>query len=136
MMDENDLSQEKKWYYEQRAKVAVSNLLKKNMNAKYVSSRQEALAAVLEMIPTGVKVARGDSISVDQIGIITELKKRGQNTLIDPLERTEDGRFVLPEVKDRSQVAKEAFTADVFLVGVNAVTLDGKLVSRDAWVTE
>jgi len=34
-MDENDLSQEKKWYYEQRAKSVVTNLQKKGMNAQY-----------------------------------------------------------------------------------------------------
>ena len=132
-MDENDLSQEKKWLYEQRAKIAVNNFNKKNMNAQYVPDRQEALAAVLEMIPPGVKVARGDSISVDQTGIIDELEKRNQNVLIDPLLRTADGSYAFPDIAERNRIAREAFTADIFLVGANAVTLDGKLVSTDAW---
>ena len=131
-MDENDLSQEKKWYYEQRARIAAGNLQKKNMNAQYVSSRQEALDTVIEMIPPGVKVARGDSMSVDQVGIIDALESRGQ-TVFDHLQRNADGAISFSDINERIKIAREAFNADIFLVGVNAVTLDGKLVSTDAW---
>ena len=132
-MDESYLSQEKKLYYEQRAKVAIGNLLKKNINARYFPSRQKALEAVLSMIPPRAKVARGDSITIDQVGIPAGLVNRGQNPLIDPHEKTTDGLFILPDIKDRVKIAREAFTADIFLVGANAITLDGKLVSTDAW---
>ena len=132
-MDENDLTQEKEWYYEQRSKLVVTNLQKRGMNAQYFPSRREAKAAILKMIPAGVKVARGDSISVDQVGVIVELVNRGQNTLIDPLKRADDGSFSFSNIENRKSIAREAFTADIFLVGVNAVTLDGKLVSTDAW---
>ena len=30
-------------------------------------------------------------------------------------------------------MARETFSSDIFLVGTNAVTLDGKLVNTDAW---
>jgi len=132
-MDETDLNQEKKWYYEQRAKIAITNLQKKNMNAIYASTRHEAMQSVLEMIPAGAKVGRGDSMTVDQIGIIEELAKRGQNIVIDPLERAADGLFAVPDIKDRRKLALDVFASDILLVGVNAVTLDGKLVSTDAW---
>lgn len=133
MIDETDLSQEKKWFYEQRAKTVINNLQKKNINAQYVSDRKEALTTLLEMIPTGATVARGDSITVDQIGIIPELKKRKQNRLIDPLERDADGQFVIPELEERIKIVRETFSADIFLVGTNAVTLDGKIVNIDGW---
>ena len=122
-----------RWFYEQRAQITVNSFQKKNMNAQYVSSREEALTAVLGMIPPGATVARGDSVTIDQIGIIPELKKRRQNRLIDPLERAADGSFVIPELEKRREVAKEAFSADIFLVGTNAVTLDGKLVNTDGF---
>lgn len=129
MIDETDISQEKQWYYEWRAKTAVTNFKRRNINAVYVPDRQEALKVVLEMIPTGATVVRGDSISVDQIGIIPELKKR-QQKVIDPLERKPDGSFAVPEAEQK-KVARQAFSADVFLVGSNAVTMDGKLVNTD-----
>jgi len=132
MIDETDMSTEMKWFYEERAKAVVTNSRKRNINAQYVPTRAEALSAVLEMIPEGATVVRADSISVDQVGVIPALKKRNQNKLIDPFERNADGSLV-PEVKkNREKMWREAFSADVFLTGMNAITLDGKLVSTDA----
>ena len=133
MIDEFDLSQEKNWFYEQRARTAVKNLQKRNMNAQYVASREEALTAVMEMIPPGATVARGDSLTIDQVGVFTELAKRDQNTLIDPLELDDEGYYIFSEMEQRWTVAREAFSADIFLLGANAVTLDGKLVNTDGW---
>ena len=56
-------------------------------------SRNEALAAVMEMIPPGATVARGDSVSVDQVGVMEEIEKRDQNKIINPLERDASGNF-------------------------------------------
>ena len=130
MIDETDMSQETKGFYETRARLVANNLQKKNMNARYVPSRQEAFSAVMEMIPPGAVVARGDSISFDQIGVIPELIKRNQNALIDPFERNDYGQLVT-DGEDRMKMMREAFFADVFLCGTNAVTLDGKLVNID-----
>ena len=130
MVDETDLSQEQKALYEVRAGEVVKNLLKRNMNGQYVANRHEALAAVMGMIPPGATVARGDSISVDQVGVIEELINRDQNRLIDPIKRDANGSFVY-EPEDRYQLEREAFFADAYITGTNAITLDGKLVSID-----
>jgi len=130
MIDETDMTQERKWLHEERARVVVNNLQKRNMNGQYVSNRQEALSTVLEMIPPGAVVARGDSLSFDQVGVIPELIKRNQNALIDPFERNADGNFAA-EAEDRQRMQREAFFADIFLTGTNAITLDGKLVNID-----
>ena len=130
MVDETDLSQEKKWFYEVRAGEVIKNLLKRNMNGQYVASRHEALTAVMEMIPPGATIARGDSISVEQVGVLEELIKRDQNKLINPVKRDENGSFVYNS-DDRYRLEREAFFADAFITGTNAITLDGKLVSTD-----
>lgn len=130
MIDETDMSQEKKWFQEERARTVVNNLTKKNIAAQYVASREEALTTILEMIPAGVTVARGDSLSFDQVGVIPALVKRGQNKLIDPFERDSDGYFAV-QGEARQQMERETFFADIFLTGTNAITLDGKLVSTD-----
>ena len=131
MVDEMDLSEERKWLYEERARAAVANLQKRNINAQYALTRQDALPIVLEMIPKGVTIARGDSVSLEQVGVISELRKRNQNKIIDPFERDAEG-FYLVEWEQRRKMMREAFSSDVFLTGTNAVTLDGKLVSTDA----
>jgi hypothetical protein len=130
MIDETDLRQEKKWYYENRCNTAIKNFQRKGINAQYASGRREALEAVLGMIAPGLTVFRGDSVTLDEIGIVAALAARGKNRVIDPLERKEDGSFAVPE-GEQKKVARGAFSADVFLVGSNAVTLDGKLVNTD-----
>ncbi len=132
MLDETDISQERIWLYEERANKVVTNLKKRNIDAQYVSSRQEALSTILEMIPEGTIVARGDSVSLDQIRVIPELKKRNRNRIIDPQERDANG-FFLAELEGRLAIARETFFSDVFLTGTNAITLDGKLVNSDGW---
>ena len=84
----------------------------------------------MEMIPEGVVVARGDSISVDQVGVFPELRKRNRNKIIDPFERDSDG-LLLAEGEERRRLQRETFFSDIFLTGTNAVTLDGKLVNVD-----
>ena len=133
MIDETDISQEKGWFYEERARTVIKNLQKGNISGQYVPSREEALSAILGMIPRGAVVARGDSVSLDQVGIIPELIKHNQNRIIDPLERDADGFYIIAEREQRWRIAREVFSADIFLVGTNAITLDGKLVNIDGW---
>ena len=130
MVDETDMNMETKWFYEERARTVVTNLQKKNISAQYVPTRTAALSAVLEMIPEGATVVRGDSVTLEQIGIMPGLKKRDKNTVIDPMERDAEGRFVA-KGPERARMLREAFLADIFLSGTNAVTLDGKLVNID-----
>jgi hypothetical protein len=130
MIDETDISREMKWYYESRAKTVIKNLVKRQMNGQYVPGRTEALSAVMEMVPPGAIVARGDSVSVDQVGIMEAIKKRGQNSIINPLERDDDGNFLF-DIHERHRLERQAFSADIFISGTNAITLDGKLVNID-----
>ena len=130
MVDERDMSQEREWFYRERAEIVATNLQKRNMNAQYVSTREKALPIILDMIPEGVKVVRGDSITLDQIGVIPELRKRHQNKYIDPFEINPDGSW-LHEREERLNLMRETFTCDVFITSTNAITLDGKLVNID-----
>ncbi|MFC1953846.1 lactate utilization protein, partial [Chloroflexota bacterium] len=129
--DERDVSKESRWYYEERAKLAITNLQKRNTNAQYVSNRQEALFTIQEMIPEGITVACGDSITLDQVGIIEELEKRNKNNILNPMARGADGVFLVTG-EERVRMQREVFSAEIFLTGTNAVTLDGKLVNIDA----
>jgi hypothetical protein len=131
MLDEQDVSEEKRWLYQERARMAVANLQKRNTNAQYVSNRQEALSIVMEMIPKGVTVACGDSVTLEQVGVIYELRKRNQNNILNPMERDANGASLV-NGEERLRMQRAAFSSDIFLTGTNAVTLDGKLVSTDA----
>ena len=131
MSDETDMSEERNWLYQERARVTIANLQKRNITAQYVSTRQEALSTILGMIPEGATVACGDSVTLDQVGVIAELVKRNQNTVLNPMGRNADGSATVSG-EQRLKMQREAFSSDVFLTGTNAITLDGKLVNTDA----
>jgi len=131
MIDERDISPEKEWFYHERARIVITHLQKKRINAKYVSNCHEALSAILEMIPEGVTVACGDSVTLEQLGIVPELRKRNQNHIISPMERDSEGFYLIEDREQRLEMQRAAFLSDVFLTGTNAVTLDGKLVNVD-----
>jgi hypothetical protein len=125
MRDSTDIAPDIAIYHEHRARLVIEGLKKRSMNGQYVPNRAEALKAAMAMIPPGLVVARGDSISVVQVGVIEEVLKRNQNKVIDPfaLEWT--------DVEERARLERESFFADIMVVSVNAITLDGRLVSID-----
>lgn len=130
MMDETDITQEKAWYYSEYARATVANLQKRNFNAYFAPTRQEALSLTLGMVPEGVTVGLGDSITLHQVGTISELKRRNRNVILDPFERDQEGHLVLDD-EPRLEMMRRIFFADVFLLGANAITRDGKVVNTD-----
>lgn len=131
MIDETNLKEETRWVYENHASKALASLQRINMGAIYVSTREEALSKALELIPAGASVGRGDSVSLSQIGLIERLREDKSHQLIDPFERDEDGKYMVPGM-GHMELMRKAASADVFLTGVNAITMDGKLVNIDS----
>ncbi len=115
---------------ESDARKVVASLQKKHINAWYVSTRQEALPLVMGMIPEGVVVGKGDSLSVDQVGVVEALRRRDRNKIIDPTLRDASGHPVV-DLPTKRRMQRETLFTDVYLTGTNAVTLDGKLVNTD-----
>jgi len=93
MVDETDITEESQWFNEERARTVIKNLQRRNMNGQYVPNRQEALAAVMAMIPPGAVVARGDSISFEQVGLSPNCRSAPRTNSSTPLPPT---RTVLP----------------------------------------
>lgn len=129
MVDETDIRQDKALYSKQRAQKVTENLQKRKMNGYYAADRKEALETVMRLIPPGAVVARGDSITLDQIDLLNALAKRGQNAVIDPFVTDAEGHWLPGE--ERLRMFRETFFADIFITGTNAITLDGKLVNID-----
>jgi hypothetical protein len=129
MVDETDISQEIADYNKQRALKVIENMEKRYMNGYYAENREAALSIAIGMIPPGAVVARGDSMSVDQIGLLSEIAKRNQNKIIDPFQTDEQGHWL--EEVERMRMQRETYFADVLVAGTNAITLDGKLVNID-----
>jgi len=78
-----------------------------------VKNKEEAVKAVLDMIPDGAVVGTGGSMTVNQTGLREVLMERGN-------------------IKPFAPGQPPAPPPDVFLTSSNGVTLDGKLVNIDA----
>ena len=116
------MTEVKQKYYEKRAQVLVKNLQGRGFEAHYCSNQAQALEKALELIPEGVSVGWGGCKSAEEIGLIDAVKK-GNYTAID--------RKAVLTPEDRVKAMKRCLTADVFLSGANALSLDGQMVNID-----
>jgi hypothetical protein len=101
----------------------LARLRRNNLSALHVANREQALATVLSMIPEGAVVGYGDSLTLRQIGLVDALTE-GPYVFLNPWAPGNT-------VEENVRLKKRALTADVFVTGTNALTLDGKLVNMD-----
>lgn len=101
------------------AEKMIAGLAARNMKGFYVKSKEEALKKALELIPEGSSVTKGGSMSVLEIGLEEALKK-GKYNYCDRDAAT-----------DKREAEMFAYTADVYLGSVNAITEDGVLINID-----
>ncbi len=117
--------------YERLARRAVEAFAQRNLRAQFAGTKEEALTSILSLIPEGASIGIGDSITMEEIGVLAKLEERGGHEIYNPFLFLEDRRFADP-TEVRVQKMRQAILADVFLTGSNAITLDGKIVNIDA----
>ncbi|MGM9550052.1 MAG: lactate utilization protein [Faecousia sp.] len=112
----------KQKYYEKRAQVLLKNLRSRHFEACYCADKSEALEKALEWIPCGASVGWGGALSAQQIGLLDAVRT-GEYRAIDR------DRGATPE--EREKIMKQCLSADVFITGANALSLDGQMVNID-----
>lgn len=112
----------KKAYYEKRGQILVKNLQSRHFDAWYCEDKAQALEKALELIPRGASVGWGGAMSAEQIGLIDAVR-RGDYRAID--------RDTAANREERERLMRECLSADVFLTGANALSLDGQMVNID-----
>ena len=98
-------------------------LARNNFTAEYVKSRQEAVDRIISLIPADATVGAGGSWTVGELGLLGMLEARGNQILNHGKPGT--------SAEEALEIRRRQLTADVFLTGTNAITLDGKLVNVD-----
>ena len=112
----------KQSYYEKRAEVLMKNLRSRHFDAHYCQTKEEALEKALSLIPNGATVGWGGATSAQQIGLMDALHRGDYR----PIDRDRCTTF-----QERQQAMAQAMTADVFVTGANALSLDGQMVNID-----
>ena len=101
------------------AEQIIKGLESRNMTGYYAKSKEEALKMALDLIPEGSRIAKGGSMSVVEIGL-EDAVKNGNYEYCDRAA-----------MKDKREAELFAYSADVYLGSVNAITEDGVLVNID-----
>ena len=112
----------KELYYEKRGNILVKNLKRRHFEAYYCKDKQEALKKAMELIPTGSSVGWGGAMSAVEIGLLDAVRN-GDYCALDRESCTTS------EEKDR--MATACLSADFFITGANAISLDGQMVNID-----
>lgn len=112
----------RKQYYEKRAAVLLKNLQSRHFDAYYCADRSSALQKALELIPKDASIGWGGAYSAQQIGLLDAIRTGGYNAY---------DRDVCATPEERVKMMKKCLTADVFLTGANAISLDGQMVNID-----
>ena len=101
------------------AQKIIRGLESRNISGYYAESAEEAKKLALSLIGEGAKVTNGGAMSAEEIGLLEELQNGNYN-------------YINRETwEDKRAAALEAYTADWFISGTNAITEDGILVNID-----
>lgn len=111
-----------KLYYEKRGQALVKNLKARHFDACYCDTANDALKKALEWIPAGSSVGWGGALSAQQIGLLDALRN-GSYRAID--------RDACTTPEEKRQAAQNCLSANVFITGANAISLDGQMVNID-----
>ena len=99
------------------------NFEQHNMAIFKVSNSQELLTLLNEFINDRTTVGCGDSVTLEQTGVFDYLRKRD----IVFLDKYQPGL----SHEDKRVIYLRNFSADTFVTGSNAITMDGKIFNID-----
>lgn len=105
------------------AKKVIKALESRNMEAHYVETKEEAKEKALSMIPISSTVSWGGATGAMDIGLLEALSGSGNYNILD--------RATANNPEEVRKIVLEAFDADFYIGGVNAMTEDGILVNVD-----
>jgi L-lactate utilization protein LutB len=113
------------WHNDVIGQRAVDALIKHNFTAHYFGDRQVAINHILQLITEGATIGMGGSRTGMELGLWELLAERGHEMFNHNL----DGL----SLEEKTALRYKQLTCDVFLSGVNAITLNGEIVNRDAF---
>lgn len=101
----------------------IKNLARRNMDAYYCPTAQEAINKVKELIEEGSTVSWGGSMTLRDMGLTAALHAEGKYTLLD--------RDLAKDRDEAQEIYLQAFRADYYLSSANAISEDGVIVNID-----
>ncbi len=107
---------------EKLAEKIIKNLKRRNFEACYCATSEEAVKKINELIPDGSSVSWGGSMTIRDMGLTKSFESR--NLVVLDRDKAKD----LDEVQ---AIYRKAFSCDYYLSSVNAISEDGVIVNID-----
>lgn len=117
----NERTDGKHTAYDIKGPLVAKQFTKRNFEATYCPTKEEALAKVLSYIPSDHVVSWGGSVSINEIGLRPYVLEH--NPVID--------RDTAQSPQERVELMRKALLCDTYIMGTNAATEDGQLINID-----
>lgn len=134
----HDVDNIKKQYYRHKGEALVKALKKNRFEACYAETKAEAKAVLHSLIPDGSIIGVGDSHSFYQLEMEPALLQRGCRLIpnvaalnLHSYNSREYGYVKAPTREQARDILADYLTSDVFVLGANAITMEGEIVNVD-----
>ena len=108
--------------YQTLANTMIKNFAKRNIEAFYCNTAEEATALAMSVMPDGSSVGMGGTETVKEIGLLDAVK----NSSLRFIDRNK-----VTNAEEKKANFLETMGCDYFLMSSNAITIDGELVNID-----
>ena len=113
----------KQMHYETLAGTIIEKMKKRNMDACYCTTVEEAEKLAFSYLKPNCTVSFGGSMTLEDIGMLTALRHDPNIRLID--------RAAAKTPEETKQLYHDALSADFYFMSANAITANGELVNID-----
>lgn len=111
-----------KWANKLKIRDLMEVLERRGFNPVYADTVDEARKIVMDMIPEGSTIAVGGSVTLNETGILDEIRKP-EYKFID--------RYNTSSFEEMLDKYREGYYADFLVSSTNAITMGGQLVNID-----
>lgn len=111
--------------YKNLGNTMIKKFQKRNMDAYYCETSEDAVRLALELMQSGGTVGMGGTETVKEIGLVDAIKKADNLNFFD--------RNLAKTPEEKREHFIKTIQCDYFLMSSNAITIDGELVNIDGY---
>lgn len=129
----------KREYYRSKGNIVVRNLKRNGFEAYYAEDRFEGVNLLMQLIPVNATVGCGDSHTLFDLQVEDRLREEKRCDIIshrcalndNAVEQPAGSDLIIGTKEEMRELLIRYLVSDVFLLGANAITLDGQIVNVD-----
>lgn len=109
--------------YQLLSQTMIKNFKKRNIDAYYCNTSEDAVILAMELMKNGGTVGMGGTETVKETGLLDAVKSAEHLHFID--------RSMATTPEEKKAIYLQSFQSDYYLMSSNAITIDGELINID-----